>query len=213
MMVSTRNTVTRSSNGSPLVLDEETKRFLAETIVGIVEGSLANIQRSMADMANDINALSLPQKWIRVEVSEEYAVSLFMGDLPTEIEMGVRMFKLLMPEMETKGEFLEEDEIVVDSRLVDFQAPLISLNALTGTNNFNTMRVIRTIGKNTIHILIDCGSTHNFLDMNMAKQLGCNIRSTYPLAVTVVDGNSLVTDSECKQFKWQFGTSFTGQRG
>ncbi|GKA58592.1 reverse transcriptase [Tanacetum coccineum] len=138
MVVSTRNTVTRSSNGSPLVLDEETKRFLAETIVGMVEGSLANIQRSMADMANDINALSLPQEWIswevykstilarfcnvyvdpmseltnlkyettareyedafdsllcRVEVSEEYNVSLFMGGLPTEIEMGVRMFK------------------------------------------------------------------------------------------------------------------------
>ncbi|GJR75761.1 hypothetical protein Tco_0088126 [Tanacetum coccineum] len=29
----------------------------------------------------------------RVEVSEEHIVSLFMGGLPTKIEMGVRMFK------------------------------------------------------------------------------------------------------------------------
>ncbi|GJX10249.1 putative mitochondrial protein, partial [Tanacetum coccineum] len=46
-------------NGTPLVLDEETRRLLAETIAGMVEGSLASIQRSMADMANDITALSL----------------------------------------------------------------------------------------------------------------------------------------------------------
>ncbi|GJW23762.1 reverse transcriptase [Tanacetum coccineum] len=89
---------------------------------------------------------------------------------------------VLIPDMESEGEFLEEDETMV----------------------------VGTVGKNTIHILIDYGSTHNFLDKNMAKQLGCDIRNTCPLAVTVVDGNNLVTDSECKQFKWQFGPhSFT----
>ncbi|GKC09138.1 putative mitochondrial protein, partial [Tanacetum coccineum] len=30
---------------------------------------------------------------IRVEISEDHAISLFMGGLPTKIEMGVRMFK------------------------------------------------------------------------------------------------------------------------
>ncbi|GJS20864.1 hypothetical protein Tco_0449496 [Tanacetum coccineum] len=45
----------------------------------------------------------------------------------------------------SEGEFLDADEIVVDSGLVDSQAPLISLNALIGTNNFKNMRVIRTI--------------------------------------------------------------------
>ncbi|GKB17084.1 putative mitochondrial protein [Tanacetum coccineum] len=76
---------------------------------------------------------------------------------------------VLMPEMESEWELLEEDETVVDSGLVDLQAPLISLNALTRANNFKTMRVIGTNSKNTIHILIDCGSTHNFLDKNMAN--------------------------------------------
>ncbi|GJZ95232.1 gypsy/ty3 retroelement polyprotein [Tanacetum coccineum] len=88
--------------------------------------------------------------------------------------------------------------------------PQISLNALTGTNNFQTMRVIGTVGKHLVHILVDCGSTHNFLDKNMAKKLGCSIRPTGPLAVTVADGNNLVTTSECRNFKWQFGnTTFT----
>ncbi|GJX28483.1 reverse transcriptase [Tanacetum coccineum] len=88
--------------------------------------------------------------------------------------------------------------------------PQISLNALTGTNNFQIMRVIGTVGKHLVHILVDCESTNNFLDKNMAKKLGCSIRPTGPLAVTVADGNNLVTTSKCKNFKWQFdNTTFT----
>ncbi|GKC54136.1 hypothetical protein Tco_1076881 [Tanacetum coccineum] len=45
MVVTTRNTLSSSSNGSPLVLDYETKRFLAETIAGMVKGSLETMQR------------------------------------------------------------------------------------------------------------------------------------------------------------------------
>ncbi|GKB45047.1 hypothetical protein Tco_0889989 [Tanacetum coccineum] len=58
MVVSTRNALI-SSNGSPLVLDDETKRFLAKTIVGMVKSSLAIMQRSMREMANNIAALSM----------------------------------------------------------------------------------------------------------------------------------------------------------
>ncbi|GKF49748.1 reverse transcriptase [Tanacetum coccineum] len=44
----------------------------------------------------------------------------------------------------------------------------------------------------------------------MAKKIGYHIRNTCPLAVTVADGNNLVTTSEYKQFKWQFDpTAFT----
>ncbi|GKF66693.1 reverse transcriptase [Tanacetum coccineum] len=44
----------------------------------------------------------------------------------------------------------------------------------------------------------------------MAKRLGCNIRTTCPLAVTVTGGNHIVTDGKCKDIKWHFGnTLFT----
>ncbi|GJU73050.1 reverse transcriptase, partial [Tanacetum coccineum] len=88
--------------------------------------------------------------------------------------------------------------------------PQISLNALTETNNFQTTRVIGTVGKHLVHILVDCRSTHNFLDKNMVKKLGCSIRPTGPLAVTMADDNNLVTTSEGRNFKWQFdNTTFT----
>nr|GEX08805.1 reverse transcriptase [Tanacetum cinerariifolium]GEY01913.1 reverse transcriptase [Tanacetum cinerariifolium] len=145
----------------------------------------------------------------RVEISKDHVISLFMGGLPTEIEMGVRIGQLyslvLVLEIESEGNFLEIDESVVNNGLMDLQEPLISLNALTSTNNFKTMRVLGIVGKHLLHIFIDCGSTHNFLDRNMAKKLGCNIKVTCPLSVTVADENKLVTTSECKQFKWQVG--------
>ncbi|GJV45899.1 reverse transcriptase [Tanacetum coccineum] len=117
----------------------------------------------------------------------------------------------VLPEEEMKTEeFLDVDESLVDLDSSDLPTSQISLNALTGTNNFKTMRVLGTVGKHVLHILVDCGSTHNFLDKGMAKRLGCNIKTTCPLAVTVTGGNHLASDGKCKDFKWHFGnTLFT----
>nr|GEZ59361.1 transposon Ty3-I Gag-Pol polyprotein [Tanacetum cinerariifolium] len=61
-----------------------------------------------------------------------------------------------------------------------------------------------------LYILIDSSSTHNLLDVNMAKRMRCNIWSTCPLAVYVPGGKQMVTVSECKDFKWKlYGYTFT----
>ncbi|GKB96151.1 putative mitochondrial protein [Tanacetum coccineum] len=199
----------------------------------------------------------------RVDISEDHAVSFYLGRLPTEIEMGVRMFRpktlvnayqltnlqeatlevvkknkavmssqsgrfgggsnnygsnakssllplpasnsnwrnkpntptnapcsgqlfsivvLLGDEMECEEECMEEESPLPD------EVPQISLNALNCANSFQTMRITRKIGKHEVHILVDCGSTHNFLDVNIAKQVGCKVKSTCPLVVTVGGG-------------------------
>nr|GEV54014.1 heat shock 70 kDa protein [Tanacetum cinerariifolium] len=44
----------------------------------------------------------------------------------------------------------------------------------------------------------------------MSKRLGCKIRSTCPLAVSVARGKDMVTMSMCKEFQWQlYGQTFT----
>jgi len=50
------------------------------------------------------------------------------------------------------------------------------MNSMNGGTSFHTMRVNGHLGKKTIHILIDSGSTHKFLDVNLAN------------AVTIADG-------------------------
>ncbi|GKC98256.1 reverse transcriptase, partial [Tanacetum coccineum] len=65
-------------------------------------------------------------------------------------------------------------------------------------------------GQHELHILVDSGSTHNFLDVHVAKRLGCNTRSTYPLSVSVVRDRQLITRNECKGFQWTLkGETFT----
>jgi len=68
------------------------------------------------------------------------------------------------------------------------EQPLISLQALQGMSSFQTMRVIGNVGAQVLHILVDSGSTHNFLDTSTAKKLKCELQKIPPLAVAVADG-------------------------
>ncbi|XP_042009918.1 uncharacterized protein LOC121758578 [Salvia splendens] len=90
--------------------------------------------------------------------------------------------------------------------------PLISIHAINGTapNGFRTMRVTGRVGKRAVNILIDSGSTHNFLDLHLAKKLGLQLTSVRPVMVDVADGNRLECDSMCKSLKWVLrNTTFT----
>ncbi|GJX97370.1 transposon ty3-I gag-pol polyprotein [Tanacetum coccineum] len=94
-----------------------------------------------------------------------------------------------------------EEEFVLPD-VTNEEIPQISLNALTGLTSYRTIRVIDHFGKQNIHILIDSGSTHNFLDVYMAKNLGCMICEIDPLQFSVVDGNKKTIKSMCKKFSW-----------
>lgn len=64
----------------------------------------------------------------------------------------------------------------------------ISLQTLTDTVADNTIKVQGLVKKQVITILIDSGSTHNFIDPNTIKRLGYEEEHTTPMAVTVADG-------------------------
>lgn len=49
----------------------------------------------------------------------------------------------------------------------------ISLQAFTGVNGYQTIRVTGYHGKRPLQVLIDTGSTHKFIDQEMAKKLEC----------------------------------------
>ena len=81
-------------------------------------------------------------------------------------------------------------------------SPQISLNALSGIPTYNTMRIRGNVGKHLLHLLLDTGSTHNFLDIYTAKKLGCKLTKTCPLLVNVAGGNKLVSQYMVYVFKW-----------
>ncbi|KAA8525944.1 hypothetical protein F0562_007956 [Nyssa sinensis] len=83
----------------------------------------------------------------------------------------------------------ETDEDTGDS---DLQ---ISLHALVGYTGPRTMRVAGRIGCRRVPVLIDSGSTHNFIDQRLARHLALSVTLIDQFWVTVANGEKL----SCKE--------------
>ncbi|XP_054814737.1 uncharacterized protein LOC129315194 [Prosopis cineraria] len=101
-----------------------------------------------------------------------------------------------VPEEVTQSE--EEGEVEGE----DTQ-PFISLHAMEGVDDGSSMRLIGYFGKRKLHILIDSGSTHDFLDFNVAKRLGWQADGTKEEWVEVAGGRRLKVHGIWEGFKWR----------
>ena len=90
----------------------------------------------------------------------------------------------VLEEIEEKGE--EENETVG-----------ISLHAIAGTQAPQTMWVRGYMGKKMITILVDLGSTHNFLSERVARRLRLQPKNDGRLQVTVASGVRLINLGKC----------------
>lgn len=86
---------------------------------------------------------------------------------------------------------------------VEIVEPCISINALSGNQSFNTTRIRGVVTKNPLHILVDLGSTHNFLDISYAKKIRCMLKDISTQAVAVADGNHISCQHIRMQFRWE----------
>ncbi|XLR33619.1 hypothetical protein S83_061519 [Arachis hypogaea] len=80
----------------------------------------------------------------------------------------------------------------------DEQPPKISLNALAGEFHPETLRVRGTHSNRQLMILIDGGSTHNFVKGSVAKKLNLSLSPTPALQVMVGNGDSIHCGAMCK---------------
>ncbi|KAL8143460.1 LOW QUALITY PROTEIN: hypothetical protein V2J09_016492 [Rumex salicifolius] len=106
---------------------------------------------------------------------------------------------------------MEVDEEDVSSSKEDDSVQLqesekveIFVNAIAGIVGYRTMRVKGVCGKRNLYILIDSGSTHNFIDKNVVAKLGCSISSMGITKVTVADGSSIDVVAKVEDFSWTF---------
>ena len=127
-----------------------------------------------------------------------------------------QLFSLVVSPMNDEEDDSVEEFVDAIDELVEVSAeeelqPHISLNAFTGENSFKTMRVVGIVANRyKIHILVDTGSTHNFLDVAMAKRMGCKVLQTKPMTVSVAGGKKLMSMGVCKDFQWKMnGEVFT----
>ena len=86
----------------------------------------------------------------------------------------------------------------------------LSLHAMSGSCPQSTFRICGTIAKTQVVILVDSGSTHNFIQDRVAKFLGLPTTiAPQPLKVMVGDGNLLECLTQCIAVPFSIqGTSF-----
>lgn len=88
-------------------------------------------------------------------------------------------------------------------REVDSGPPILSLHALNGSQGHNTMRLLARIGNADVIMLVDSGSTHNFVDCRLVKQLHLSVDVSNKLRVMVANGAQLATLGVCRGLQWE----------
>ncbi|XP_019257786.1 PREDICTED: uncharacterized protein LOC109236005 [Nicotiana attenuata] len=96
-------------------------------------------------------------------------------------------------------EELEEEEA---GMVTTIRNCAISLQALNRSMGYRTLRLRGYTDKRPLEVFTECGSTHNFIDEETARKLGCVIQNIKPQLVQVADGREIPTDKMCKGFKW-----------
>ena len=66
--------------------------------------------------------------------------------------------------------------------------PTISCHALDGINTPQTLKIEGYIKNKKVIVLIDSGSTHNFIQCKLAKVLNCFVYPAPKLQVMITDG-------------------------
>ncbi|XP_047331390.1 uncharacterized protein LOC124934951 [Impatiens glandulifera] len=94
------------------------------------------------------------------------------------------------------------NEEVSDEEVVAEEGEL-SVQTLNGTTNNSTLKILGQLKKRKISILIDSGSTHSFIDEGTARQLGCDLKETNPLTVTIADGGILHSRHSIPNLTWK----------
>ena len=123
-----------------------------------------------------------------------------------------QIYLLIVQEDDQRSEDeLESDEVPAEEsdQVLSNHNPYLSLHALDGSFNFQTIRLRGSIGKKKLCILIDTGSTHNFISSAMAIKLGCILEIIPELKVSAANGEELTCKEICKGFTWSMqGQSF-----
>ncbi|XP_070026508.1 uncharacterized protein LOC142182249 [Nicotiana tabacum] len=82
---------------------------------------------------------------------------------------------------------LEENKNSEESTL----NPQVFVHALDRTSDYRTMRVKGVVKGKMVHVLIDSRSTHNFMDLAMAKKLGCRLDTILSFSISIADGSKV----------------------
>ncbi|KAI9160920.1 hypothetical protein LWI28_012805 [Acer negundo] len=77
----------------------------------------------------------------------------------------------------------------------------LSLNAMSGVSKPSTMRLMAWVGKFEVSMLVDFGSSHNFINANIVKKIGLRRAAIEPFDVKVANGEKLKCEEVVHEVK------------
>lgn len=97
---------------------------------------------------------------------------------------------------------LAENSTITTTTLDD---PCISFHALMGKLVPSTLKLAGLINGKEIVVLVDEGSTNNFIQSRLATHLNLTVRPSSHMRVTVGNGDALSCGGECSEVKLKIG--------
>jgi hypothetical protein len=85
--------------------------------------------------------------------------------------------------------------------------PLISLHALTGFSAPQTLKLIGYIKHRKVIILVDSGSTHNFIHRRISQEINCYICVVNNFQIMIANGGSMKCGGCCENVCLQIGST------
>ncbi|CAM8900174.1 unnamed protein product [Rhodiola kirilowii] len=102
---------------------------------------------------------------------------------------------MLLEDDVNDSEDVEEPSNEENSRVI---VPAISYHAMQGRPVPRTLRLAADLAGRQVMVLVDSGSTHNFLQSRVARSAGLIVEATRHLSVTVGNGDELQCDGVCR---------------
>ena len=72
---------------------------------------------------------------------------------------------------------------------------------MSGTKTLSTMQLMAWIGKHEVTLLVDSGSSHNFVNASIIKQIGLRGVTMEPFEVKVANGKKLKCEEVVQDVK------------
>ncbi|XP_060170844.1 uncharacterized protein LOC132601798 [Lycium barbarum] len=98
---------------------------------------------------------------------------------------------------------LDELALMEESAQESELCPQMSAHALEGTVDFTTMRVKGSVKSKMVHVLVDSGATHNFMDITIARRLGMKIETIPAFSVAIANGNKVYSKFMSRKVEWK----------
>jgi hypothetical protein len=112
-----------------------------------------------------------------------------------------------------KREDNDGDGVITKEEEEGEDSPKISLHAITGRDASDTIKVYGQIGRSISLVVIDSGSTHNFMSLALAEVLELIPKRGEAMEVIVASGEKIQSSGKCNPIvvelqEWKFHIEF-----